>query len=221
MKKSTNKNTYAIIGLGRFGYPLAIELAESGADLLVIDKDEEKIKKLREYTENAYIVTSLDKQTLLDSGIQNADVAIVALGKETALSILTTMNLVSIGVKRVIAKAITSDHGLILEKLGAEVVFPERDMALRLAHRLEQSKVLDFVILSEELNLSKISVPSSLVGKSVMEADLRKKFSVNIIAIKTPSMLIDSILPNYVFTKCDILFVVGKKEGLEKLSSLS
>ncbi len=221
MKKSTNKNTYAIIGLGRFGYPLAIELAESGADLLVIDKDEEKIKKLREYTENAYIVTSLDKQTLLDSGIQNADVAIVALGKEMALSILTTMNLVSIGVKRVIAKAITSDHGLILEKLGAEVVFPERDMALRLAHRLEQSKVLDFVILSEELNLSKISVPSSLVGKSVMEADLRKKFSVNIIAIKTPSMLIDSILPNYVFTKCDILFVVGKKEGLEKLSSLS
>lgn len=221
MKKSTNKNTYAIIGLGRFGYPLAIELAESGADLLVIDKDEEKIKKLREYTENAYIVTSLDKQTLLDSGIQNADVAIVALGKEMALSILTTMNLVSIGVKRVIAKAITSDHGLILEKLGAEVVFPERDMALRLAHRLEQSKVLDFVILSEELNLSKISVPSSLVGKSVMEADLRKKFSINIIAIKTPSMLIDSILPNYVFTKCDILFVVGKKEGLEKLSSLS
>ena len=221
MKKSTNKNTYAIIGLGRFGYPLAIELAESGADLLVLDKDEEKIKKLREYTENAYVVTSLDKQTLLDSGIQNADVAIVALGKEMALSILTTMNLVSIGVKRVIAKAITSDHGLILEKLGAEVVFPERDMALRLAHRLEQSKVLDFVILSEELNLSKISVPSSLVGKSVMEADLRKKFSVNIIAIKTPSMLIDSILPNYVFTKCDILFVVGKKEGLEKLSSLS
>ncbi len=221
MKKSTNKNTYAIIGLGRFGYPLAMELAESGADLLVIDKDEEKIKKLREYTENAYVVTSLDKQTLLDSGIQNADVAIVALGKEMALSILTTMNLVSIGVKRVIAKAITSDHGLILEKLGAEVVFPERDMALRLAHRLEQSKVLDFVILSEELNLSKISVPSSLVGKSVMEADLRKKFSVNIIAIKTPSMLIDSILPNYVFTKSDILFVVGKKEGLEKLSSLS
>ena len=221
MKKSTNKNTYAIIGLGRFGYPLAMELAESGADLLVIDKDEEKIKKLREYTENAYVVTSLDKQTLLDSGIQNADVAIVALGKEMALSILTTMNLVSIGVKRVIAKAITSDHGLILEKLGAEVVFPERDMALRLAHRLEQSKVLDFVILSEELNLSKISVPSSLVGKSVMEADLRKKFSVNIIAIKTPSMLIDSILPNYVFTKSDILFVVGKKEGLEKFSSLS
>ena len=118
MKKSTNKNTYAIIGLGRFGYPLAMELAESGADLLVIDKDEEKIKKLREYTENAYVVTSLDKQTLLDSGIQNADVAIVALGKEMALSILTTMNLVSIGVRRVIAKAITSDHGLILEKLG-------------------------------------------------------------------------------------------------------
>lgn len=221
MKKSMNKNTYAIIGLGRFGYPLAIELAQSGADLLVLDKDEEKIKNLREYTENAYVVTSLDKQTLLDSGIKNADVAIVALGKEMALSILTTMNLVSIGVKRVIAKAITSDHGLILEKLGAEVVFPERDMALRLAHRLEQSKVLDFVILSEELNLSKISVPSSLVGKSVMEADLRKRFSVNIIAIKNPSMLIDSILPSYVFTKDDILFVVGKKDGLEKLSSLS
>ncbi len=220
MKKNTNKNTYAIIGLGRFGYPLAKELAESGADLLVLDKDEEKIKKLREYTENAYVVTSLDKQTLLDSGIQNADVAIVALGKEMALSILTTMNLVSLGIKRVIAKAITSDHGLILEKLGAEVVFPERDMALRLAHRLEQSKVLDFVILSEELNLTKIIVPSSLVGKSVIDSGLRKKYGVNIIAIKTPSSLMEAIDPNYVFTKSDILFVVGKKDGLEKLSSL-
>ena len=221
MSSKTVKATYGVIGLGRFGFPLALELAQSGAALLVIAKDAPTVHALRESTEPALLVPSLSPAPLLDSGVQNCDVVIVALGKEMALSILTTMNLISLGVKRVIAKAITNDHGTILAKLGAEVVFPERDMALRLAHRLEQSKLLDFIQLSEELNLSKLIIPQSLVGKSVIESNLRKRFGINIIAIKHQDELIDMIDPSYVFSFSDILFVVGKKEGLERFSALN
>ena len=102
-KKKNEKNTYGIIGLGRFGYALAIELAEAGAELLVLDQDEEKVRELREYTENAYVVRSLDKKTLSDTGIQNCDVAIVCIGEHMDTSILTTLNLVSLGIPKVIA----------------------------------------------------------------------------------------------------------------------
>lgn len=121
---------YGVIGLGRFGYALATELAGSGAELLVIDKDEDKVREIREYTENAVVVNTLDKKTLTETGIQNCDVAIVCIGENMESSILTTLNLVAIGIPLVIAKATSAEHGEILEKLGAEVVYPERDMAI-------------------------------------------------------------------------------------------
>ena len=140
-KPKKEKETYGIVGLGRFGYALAMELAEADADLLVLDKDEEKVREIREYTENAYVVKSLDKKSLAETGIQNCDVVVVCIGEQMDTSILTTLHLVSLGIPTVIAKAKSVEHGEILEKLGAEVVYPERDMAVRLAHRLETSKM--------------------------------------------------------------------------------
>lgn len=214
------RNSYAIVGLGRFGYALAIELATSGAEIAVIDKDEEKVRELREYTENAYVIKKLDRKSLAETGIKNCDVAIVGIsGEEIDASILTTLHLVSFGIPKVIAKAASSDHGEILAKLGAEVVYPERDMAVRLAHRLEASQVLDFVQLSEKLNISKLLVPKQLIGKSVVDANLRVKFGVNIIAIENGNSLIETVLPGYIFKDNDIIFVSGSKEGLDKLSA--
>ena len=146
-KPKKEKNTYGIVGLGRFGYALAMELAASDADILVLDKDEEKVREMREYTESAYVMKTLDKKSLAETGIQNCDVAVVCIGEHMDTSILTTLNLVSLGIPVVIAKATSLEHGQILEKLGAEVVYPEHDMAVRLAHRLETSKMLDFVQL--------------------------------------------------------------------------
>ncbi len=220
-KRKKEKNTYGIVGLGRFGYALATELAESGADLIVLDRDEEKIRELREYTENAFIVKNLEKKTLLETGIQNCDIAIVCIGEHLDTSILTTLNLVSIGIPHVISKARSADHGEILEKLGAEVVYPEKDIAVRLAHRLEAAKMLDYIQLSEKLNISKILVPDSIVGKSVMESNLRGQFGVNIIAIENGSAVIETVLPSYIFRRGDILFVSGSKDNLEKLSNFS
>ena len=220
-KTKAEKNTYGIVGLGRFGQALAYELAQAGADLIVMDRDEEKVREFREYTDSAYIVKTLDKKTLSETGIQNCDIAVVCIGEHLDTSILTTLNLVSLGVPHVIAKARSFEHGEILEKLGAEVVYPERDIAIRLAHRLEASRVLDYIQLSETLNISKLLVPDALIGKTIMKADLRGRFGVNIIAIESGKSISESIDPDYVFKSGDILFVSGKTDGLNRLSELT
>ena len=216
-KTKKGKNTYGIVGLGRFGHALALELAASDSDLLVLDRDEEKVRELRDYTENAYVVKSLDKKTLSETGIQNCDVAVVCIGEQMDTSILTTLNLVSLGVPTVISKAASSEHGEILEKLGAEVVYPERDMAIRLAHRLEASRMLDFIQLSEQLNISKLMIPDRIIDKTVLAVNLRGEFGVNIIAIENGGALIETIHPDYVFKKGDIMFVSGSKDSLNRL----
>ena len=158
---------------GRFGLALAQELHAADADLIIVDKDEEKINLARELTENAFIVRNLEKKTLLDAGMGNCDVAVVGIGEHIDTSILTTLTLVSMGIPKVIAKATSTEHGLILEKLGAEVVYPERDMAIRLAHRLETSQSLDFVQLSEKINISKFALPAQAVGLFVHQVAQR------------------------------------------------
>lgn len=218
-RKRKNENmAYGVIGLGRFGYALATELAGSGAELLVIDKDEDKVREIREYTENAVVVNTLDKKTLTETGIQNCDIAIVCIGENMESSILTTLNLVAIGIPLVIAKATSAEHGEILEKLGAEVVYPERDMAIRLASRLETTRVLDFMQLSERITISKLIIPNQFIGKSILEINLRSRFGLNIIAIENDGTVIENIKPDYVFREHDTLFVSGSKEGLLRLS---
>lgn len=219
LKKEQN-TSYGIIGLGRFGSALAYELAQSGADLVVLDRDEEKIRDFREYTDSAFIVKGLDKKTLAETGIQNCDVVVICIGEHLDTSILTTLNVVSLGVPHVIAKARSIEHGEILEKLGADIVYPERDMAVRLAHRLEASRVLDYIQLSEKLDISKLIAPERIIGETVRDANLRGKFGVNIIAIENEKNIEQIVSPDYIFKAGDILFVSGSKEGLEKLSEL-
>ena len=123
-RKKSDAITYGIVGLGRFGYALAMELAAFGADIMVMDSDEDKVRAMREYTEDAYVVKSHDKKTLSETGIQNCDIAIVCMGEKMDTSILNTLTLVSLGIPKVIAKASSAEHGEILERLGAEVVYP-------------------------------------------------------------------------------------------------
>ncbi len=218
-KNKTDKNTYGIIGLGRFGMALATQLVKAGADIIVLDRDEEKVREVREITDNAFIVQNLDKKSLMATGIQNCDVAIVCIGEHLDTSILTTLNLVSLGLPSVMAKANSQEHGEILEKLGAKVVYPERDMAVRLAHRLEASRMLDYIQLSEKLNISKLMAPEKMLGKTVLEVNLRKNFGVNIIAVENDGNLNEVVGPDYRFRKGDMLFVSGSREGLNRLSA--
>lgn len=217
-RSKNDKMSYGIVGIGRFGSALATELAAAGADIVVIDSDEDKVREMRELTDNAYVVANLEKKTLTETGIQNCDVAVVCIGERMDTSILTTLHLVSLGIPKVIAKASSAEHGVILEKLGAEVVYPERDMAIRLANRLETSKALDFVQLSEKINITKISVPEKAVGKTVVDIDLRSHLGLNIVAVENDGAVTETVRPDYVFQKGDLIYLSGSKEGIRKLN---
>ena len=216
-KSKHEKNTFGIIGLGRFGMALALDLANTGEEIVVLDKSEEKVCTMREYTENAYVVPSLDKKTLSETGIHNCDVVVVCIGEQLDTSILTTLNLVSMGVKKVIAKANSIEHGEILQKLGAEIVFPEQDMALRLSSMLKSANVIDFVQLSEKINISKLNAPACIVGKTVIDVNFRGKFNLNIVAIENNGEVIEIVASDYTFKKDDILYLAGSRDGLSKL----
>ena len=216
-KKSSNLS-YGVIGLGKFGYILAVQLAEYGYDLLVIDTDENAVEDLRAVTENAIVVDTYDKKTLKDTGVKNCDVVIVCLEEELEKSLLVTLNMINAGVKKVISIANTAEHGEILSKLGAEVVYPKRDMAIRLASRLRANMVLDFVQLNEQINIYKAILPEALVGKTVISSGLRTKFELNIIAIQNDEGVKDMISPDYIFREGDILFLAGSKECFKALT---
>lgn len=210
---------YGVIGLGRFGFALAHTLAEAGKEVLVIDNNESKIKQIRNLVSEALIVGTLDKESLMETGVQNCQTVVVCIGEQIDTSILTTLNLISMGVPRVIAKAISKDQGSVLEKIGAEVVYPENDMAVRLANRLLYTRGLDFLKLDGEVEISEVCVGKKIIGQSVIKADLRKKFNLNIIAIEHMNYTTINISPDYVFEPEDVIVVIGKKSNISNFET--
>ena len=210
-KKKGTENTvsYGVIGLGRFGSALARRLAEAGEEVIVVDCSESKVKELRQYTENAYVADELSKEVLEEIGIQNCDTVIVGIGEKIDTCILTTLNVVN-------AKAISSDQGEVLEKIGAEVVYPERDMALRLARRLLTGSVLDNISLNNNVEIAEVRLTEKSAGRSVLEMDLRRSFGLNIIALEHNGKTDTEVDPAYIFKGDEILVVIGKKENITR-----
>lgn len=215
MKKKRG-TAYGVIGLGRFGTALAIALAQAGKEVIAVDRSEEKIKNIRRYTDYAFVAESLGIDTLREIGIQNCDVAIICIGEKVDVSILTTMSALELGVSHVIAKATSEEQGAVLKKLGAEVVYPERDMALRLGKKLISDNFLDFVSLSNNIEIRQIPVGKNLIGKSVQESEIRRKYQLNIIALENNSETNIEIMPDYRFKQNDIIVVIGKTENMDK-----
>ena len=216
MKKKKDSSIFGIIGLGRFGTALAITLAEAGKEVIVVDQNEEKVKAMRQYTEYAFVCDNLSKEALSEVGIQNCDTVVVCIGSKIDTSILTTLNVVSLGVPRVISKATSQDQGAVLEKIGAEVVYPERDMATRLGKRLISGNFLDFIFLDNDIEIQQVPVSGSLVGKTIREINIRKKYSLNIIAIEHQQDTIIEFAPDYEFLEEDLIVVIGKLQNIRK-----
>ena len=211
--------SYGIVGLGRFGYALAKALAELDADLLILDQDEEKIRDMREYTENALVIKNLDKASMMETGIQNCDIAIVCIGEQMDISILTTLHLVSMGIPKVVARATSAEHGEILEKLGAKVVFPERDMAERLAKRKEEANMPEFAQLNDKVGIAKLTVAYEMEEETVYDVDIETRFAVKLIAIESNSEILSDIDPYYEFKEDDVIYVLGNIDALKKLTN--
>ena len=210
---------FGIIGLGRFGFSLAETLANAGKEVLVLDNNESKIKQIRHLTENAFVVGPLDKETLEDAGIQNCGTVIVCIGEKIDVSILTTLNVISMGVPRVIAKAISHEQGLVLEKLGAEVIYPESDMAIRLANRLIYANTLDSIELTGDIAIAELKLTSKLANQTVLQANLRKKYNLNIIALEQNGKTTTEITPDNILKENDKMVVVGKRNNIKKLEA--
>lgn len=217
MKKKKDSSIFGIIGLGRFGTALAITLAEAGKEVIVVDQIEEKVKAMRQYTEYAFVCENLSKETLSEVGIQNCDTVVVCIGSKIDTSILTTLNVVSLGVPHVISKATSQDQGAVLEKIGAEVVYPERDMATRLGKRLISGNFLDFIFLDNDIEIQQVPVSGPLVGKTIQEINIRKKYSLNIIAIEHEQNTLIEFTPDYELKAEDIIVVIGKIQNIRKL----
>jgi len=210
---------FLVVGLGRFGSSLARTLYNLGYDVLGIDRDEEIIQNIANDITHAVQADATDENTLKALGVRNFDVAIVSIGDDIQSSILITIMLKEMGIKYVVAKAQSQLHGKVLYKVGADrVVFPERDMGVRLAHNLISSNILDYIELSPDYSIVEIASVPEWYNKSLGQLDMRRKYGLNVMAIKRDNNnVIISPHAEVVILKDDILVVVGHKEDIEKL----
>ncbi|SDH54115.1 trk system potassium uptake protein TrkA [Aneurinibacillus thermoaerophilus] len=214
--------SYAVIGMGRFGASVAQALYNMGYDVMVIDENEERIQDHINIATHAVQADSTDEQALREVGIRNFDVVVVAIGADIQASILTTLILKEMGVKMIVAKAQNERHGQVLYKVGADrVVFPERDMGLRLAHNLVSPNVLDFVELAEDYSIAEVAAPEKMDGKSLQELDIRAKFGVNVMAIKSGNSFNIAPSASDSIKEGDVLIVIGHNDDLKKFEEES
>ncbi|MBQ3176518.1 MAG: TrkA family potassium uptake protein [Clostridia bacterium] len=209
-KKRKFETLYGVIGLGRFGMALAQALAAAGREVLVVDREQSKINQAAAFTDNAYRVDELTRENLEAIGLAECDVVIIGIGERIDTSILATLTVLRLGVKRVIAKAKSEEQGEVLTTLGAEVVYPEKDMAMRLANKLIAPHVLEYISLSEDIDIMEIALTERVSGKTVLELNLRQQFGLNIIAVEQNDKLTADVRPDMVLQAGDTIAVIGR-----------
>jgi trk system potassium uptake protein TrkA len=152
--------------------------------------------------------------------VRNFDCGVVAIGDDIQASILTTIILKDLGVKQVVAKAMSELHGRVLEKIGVDrVVYPERDMGIRVAHQLVSPNLLDYIELSKEYTIAELAVPQCLNGKSLHEINPRARFGCSIVAINKPNGIIIAPTATDVLSERDVMVVIGTNEQIEEFES--
>jgi trk system potassium uptake protein TrkA len=217
--KRKNK-TFGVIGLGRFGYHVARTLAQGGAEVIACDVDEEKVREISEYVSLAYALDATDAKALKESGIANVDVAVVSVGENIEASILIVVQLKELGVKEIVAKAVNPLHGKVLEKLGVDrVVYPEKEMAIRVAHSLLAGEFIEEIPIGEKYSLFELKAFDFMLGKTLRELDVRKRFGVSVLAIKRGENLIVNPMGDEKILPGDILVVLGTTEQLSTMAS--
>jgi len=213
------RKSYAVIGMGRFGESVVKELIKRQADVLVIDKDPERIAKMSKIATHAVTLDSTNVQALKEVGISSIDHVVVAIGKDLQSSILTTLILKDLGVDQVTVKVQDANHEKVVEKLGAdEIIQPEQQSGKRLASKIISDNVLDYIDLNESHSFIIINVTSKIVDSTIINLNVRNKFHINIVAIRRgENIIIPS--PDDVLLKTDQLLLVGKNNDLEKFNN--
>lgn len=207
---------FVIVGLGRFGSSLGRELIELGHEVLGVDKDEETVQDMSSVLTYAVSADCTDEETLRSLGVRNFDCGVVAIGDDIQASILTAILLKDLGVKKVVAKAMSELHGRVLEKIGVDrVVYPERDMGIRVAHQLVSPNLLDYIELSKDYTIAELAVPKCLNGKSLSDLNPRARFGCSIVAINKPNGIIIAPSATDVLAERDIMVIIGTNDQIE------
>ena len=216
MSKARRKQ-FLVDGLGLFGTSVALTLQQMGYEVYTLDSEESLVQDLS--TQLNYVVCgdASDKKTLQSLPLEDIDVAVVAIGN-VERNMMCTMLLKELGIKQVVAKAINNLHGAMLNKIGADkVVYAERDMGERVAHNLISAGVMDYIELSSEISVMSLAIPTEFVGKNLIEADLRRRYDVNVVAIKRDGRTIVNPKAQEVFQPEDEIIVLGTHEGVKRM----
>ena len=216
MRKAKRKQ-FLVAGLGLFGTSVALTLQQMGYEVYALDSEEGLVQDLS--TQLNYVVCgdASDRKTLQSLPLEDIDVAVVAIGN-VERNMMCTMLLKELGVKQVVAKAINNLHGTMLNKIGADkVVYAERDMGERVAHNLISAGVMDYIELSGEISVMSLPIPTEYVGKNLIEADLRRRYDVNVVAIKREGRTLVNPKAQEVFQPEDEIVVLGTHEGVKSM----
>jgi trk system potassium uptake protein TrkA len=208
---------FVIIGLSRFGRRLLEEFLATDAEMIIIDKDREVIELYKDKVASAYIADVLNEEIIRKLVPPSIDAAIVDLGDRIEASILVTNYLKKLGVKEIIARAESGEHGEILDLVGAtKVVFPNQEAAKRIAPFLISSQIFSYLPISSELVIAEVKVPEKFYGKSLVEVDMRRKYNLNVIAYrKLEGEEYFFYAPEYRLQGDDIILVGGREEDID------
>ena len=213
MARKNGKPEFAIVGLGRFGRSVALTLAERGYSVLGIDQDTQIVQHLADQLTQVVALDATNEDALRAMDISSFDTVVVAIGSDFESNLLTTVALKNLGVNHVVCKALNQQQRTILLRVGADrVVLPEHEAGQRLAWRLAEPKVLDHLDLGSGFSVAEIAVPSFLVGQSLIEARLRQRYGINVLAIRrggSQGALIITPPPEYIFNASDLLLLIG------------
>ena len=213
---------FAVVGLGSFGSNVARTLYERGHEVVAIDKDKDKIEEAKSFSSHAVLTDASVKENLEALGVAQMDVVVVSLGSAVEASVLTVLHLHELGLKRIVAKASTEDHGKILEAMGAiDVINPEKDMAIRTALKLTSPHILECLPLMSGVSIEEVAPPERFIGKSLRDLDLRNKYGIQVIAVRelVPERTLYVPPADFVIKDSDVLIVMGDEKMLEKMAA--
>lgn len=216
---------FIVLGLGRFGSTLSLRLKEKGHEVLAADMNEKIVKSLEGELPDAVQADVREKDALLNLGVKDADAVIVAIGESLEASILCTLNLINIGVRKIYAKVKSEEHSQVLKALGVEdscLIFPERDSAHKLADSLSTKNIMDIIPLEDDYKIAIFGLPDSFIGKSLRQLDLRKKYQVQVLGIKDTLQSRWNMVPSpdEILKDSDEIMVLGREENIKRFSNI-
>lgn len=212
------KLQFFVAGLGRFGESVAVTLDKMGYDVMAMDKDESVVQDLSDQLGYVVCADASDDKNLAAIGAGNADVAVIAIGDLSA-SLLTTLLLKDMGVKKIVVKALGELHGKMLQKIGADkIIYSEKEMGVRVAHNLTNPGIVDYIEMNNNITILSIRVPDDWIGKNLIDLDVRRKYNITVVAIRRGKDTFINPRPDLTMNAEDMLVILGDTASVKEVT---